>query len=74
MWIGKSNQLTSLEGSPKTINGNFICSQNPNEHLNIEYKLRKENPDLSDDEIFAKMIELGYIEYLPKDVQDIFVF
>ena len=34
------------------VNELFDADCNPNEVLNIEYKLRKQNPNLSDDEIF----------------------
>ena len=70
-----NNQLTSLTGSPEVIEGHFACEHNPNKNLTIEYQIRKENPNLPDDEIFSKMMELGYTEYyLPNEAKDIFVF
>jgi len=69
------NKLTSLAGVPKEVEGNFYCSENNNEYLDEEWKLRKENPKMSEEEINEKMFELTELEYyLPQEAKDIFLF
>ena len=67
------NKLTRLTGISKKIGGNVKCDDNPNKHLDKEYQIRKENPDISENEVKAKMLELGYHEYyLSDEVKDVF--
>ena len=70
-----NNQLTSLKGDSERIGGDFYCNDNLNKHLDIEYQIRKENPNLSETEIKEKMIEQGYYEYyLSNKVKEVFIF
>jgi len=68
-----TNQLTTLKGTPKEIQVEFYCFDNPN--LKEEWELRKENTNMTEDEIKSKMFDLTNDEnYLPKEAQDIFLF
>ena len=69
------NQLTTTKDAPDEIGGIFRCSHNPNPHLETEYKIRKENPDLSDEDFAMKMYdETDDTNYLPQEVRDAFIF
>ena len=69
------NEITSLAGFKTKINGSFYAYGNPNPHLEEEYEIRKNNPDLDDKEINAIMYEKTKSEfYLPKEAKDIFFF
>ena len=69
------NQLTRVKYAPKEIGGKFYCSHNPNIHLELEYKTKQENPELSDKDFYRKMYEKTKdTDYLPEEVKDTFIF
>ena len=69
------NNITSLKNFNTKIGGKFISEGNPNPYLEDEYKLRKENITLTDNEIFLIMYEKTKLDfYLPQSVKDIFLF
>lgn len=69
------NQLTTLDGAPESIGLRVIADNNPNPHLAIEYKVRKENPNMSEEEFRIEMYILtDDIKYVPEATKDIFLF
>jgi len=73
-----SNRLENLKGMSKDLIMSietFMGKKNPNPYLEMEFEVRKENPDLSDDEIFIMMYEkTGYEGYIVKEIKEIFLF
>jgi len=73
-----SNRLENLKGMSKELImsiDTFMGKKNYNPHLELEFEVRKENPDLSDDEIFILMYEkTGYDGYITKEIKEIFLF
>lgn len=70
------NDLDSLEGFPKEYGESFIYDNSRfRAQIKIEFELRKENPNLSDEEIFTRMFEKTQLpQYLPKETKKIFLF
>ena len=74
------NQLTTLKGIPIKVGGNFVCfNNNPNPYLEYEYEIRRENPDITEQEVALKMFDKygsDVVEFYPeelKEINDIFI-
>ena len=71
-FICNKNKIESLkDGMPQYVGGRFIAKDNPNEFLQEEWLIRKNNPNLSEEEIVNELIKQGYIA---KELKDIFIF
>jgi len=69
-----NNNLISLEGCPIKIGGILYCSYNTNKHLQEEFNIRKENPNLSEPEILNKMFQITKDRnYLSKETNSLFM-
>jgi len=68
------NKLETLKYVGEYV-GYVDAEHNPNPYLEIEWEVREENPDLTEEEIFAIMYEkTGYPSYLDKNIRDVFFF
>ena len=70
------NLIENLKGFDiNSVGVNFMCTDNANPFLLDEYRFRRSNPTLSDDEIDIEMYkETGYEGYLPTAAKEIFLF
>ena len=69
-----ANRIMDLNTLP-FVEGTLLADDNPNPYLEMEFKVRKENPYLSNEDIFAIMLEkTGYEHYASKEIKEIFLF